>query len=214
MSKVRLNEPTIPYISNVTGTWITTRRGDQSCLLGHARQSHSQVQRCVACAVAVQESRFSSRPGRAGRLACWPCSILTGGMPEIRWRFPRSGTITNTSRTSNFSGTASARLWLSGAEIKWEHLHTGERPRRVPLPTYPFERQRLLAGAGSCSAMRLRPPDAAVGSEEPGYFSMVLRALLDTSLAEARRHPRPVARVWRKAEYGLSMQMTVVLPRH
>ena len=23
MNKVRLNEPTIPYISNVTGTWIT-----------------------------------------------------------------------------------------------------------------------------------------------------------------------------------------------
>ena len=30
-------------------------------------------------------------------------------------------------------------LWLSGAEIKWEHLHTGDRPRRVSLPTYPFE---------------------------------------------------------------------------
>ena len=31
-------------------------------------------------------------------------------------------------------------LWLSGADIKWEHLHTADRPRRVSLPTYPFEK--------------------------------------------------------------------------
>ena len=32
------------------------------------------------------------------------------------------------------------RLWLSGAEIKWEQLHTAHRVRRVPLPTYPFQK--------------------------------------------------------------------------
>jgi acyl transferase domain-containing protein len=32
------------------------------------------------------------------------------------------------------------RLWLSGAEIKWDDVHCGERRRRVPLPTYPFEK--------------------------------------------------------------------------
>lgn len=31
--------------------------------------------------------------------------------------------------------------WLSGAEIDWAALHDGHR-RRVPLPTYPFQRQR------------------------------------------------------------------------
>jgi amino acid adenylation domain-containing protein len=32
-------------------------------------------------------------------------------------------------------------LWLSGGDPDWNELHTGSR-RRVPLPTYPFERQR------------------------------------------------------------------------
>ena len=138
--KVRLNEPTIPYISNVTGTWITRERGHQSRLLGHARQSHGQVQRCVARAVAVQESRFSWRPGPAGRWACWPCSTPTGGTPETRSPFPRSGTITKTSRTLNFCWHSVGRLWLSGAEIKWDDVYRGKQRRRVPLPTYPFER--------------------------------------------------------------------------
>ena len=74
VSKVRLNEPSIPYISNVTGTWIARGRGDQSCLLGHARQSHSQVQRCVASHVAVEEP--DSPRGRA-RPDAWRAGYAT-----------------------------------------------------------------------------------------------------------------------------------------
>lgn len=33
------------------------------------------------------------------------------------------------------------QLWLSGAEIDWSAMHTASR-RRVPLPTYPFQRRR------------------------------------------------------------------------
>ena len=33
------------------------------------------------------------------------------------------------------------RLWLAGAGIQWESIHAADRPRRVPLPTYPFEGQ-------------------------------------------------------------------------
>ena len=35
-----------------------------------------------------------------------------------------------------------AHLWLHGVEVDWRALHDGERRARVPLPTYPFERER------------------------------------------------------------------------
>nr|WP_185929342.1 SDR family NAD(P)-dependent oxidoreductase [Paenibacillus sp. SDF0028] len=35
-----------------------------------------------------------------------------------------------------------ARLWVSGADIEWERLHTGPKPPRISLPTYPFTRER------------------------------------------------------------------------
>src|SRR5205085_5810812 len=38
--------------------------------------------------------------------------------------------------------SALGRMWVAGGEIDWESLHEGERRRRVPLPTYPFERVR------------------------------------------------------------------------
>ncbi|MEE8584646.1 MAG: SDR family NAD(P)-dependent oxidoreductase, partial [Acidobacteriota bacterium] len=37
---------------------------------------------------------------------------------------------------------ALGRLWLAGAEIDWNAFSAHEQRRRIPLPTYPFERQR------------------------------------------------------------------------
>ncbi|HEU5227168.1 MAG TPA: amino acid adenylation domain-containing protein [Ktedonobacteraceae bacterium] len=34
------------------------------------------------------------------------------------------------------------RLWLAGVPIAWDKLHADEKLRRLPLPTYPFERKR------------------------------------------------------------------------
>jgi len=39
--------------------------------------------------------------------------------------------------------TAVGRLWLAGVEIDWSGLYGSQRRRRVPLPTYPFQRQRF-----------------------------------------------------------------------
>jgi phthiocerol/phenolphthiocerol synthesis type-I polyketide synthase E len=51
---------------------------------------------------------------------------------------------------------ALARVWQAGAEIRWRRLH-GPKARRVPLPTYPFQRRRYwldppAAGMFSASA--------------------------------------------------------------
>ncbi len=35
-----------------------------------------------------------------------------------------------------------AKLWLSGIEIEWQNLYKHLYPRRIPLPLYPFSRQR------------------------------------------------------------------------
>ncbi|MGI5506405.1 type I polyketide synthase [Lentzea sp. CA-135723] len=43
--------------------------------------------------------------------------------------------------------SALARLWTTGAGVDWQRLYVDERARRVPLPTYPFERRRYAVGA-------------------------------------------------------------------
>jgi len=38
---------------------------------------------------------------------------------------------------------ALGKLWLNGAAVNWTKVYEGEQRRRVPLPTYPFERKRF-----------------------------------------------------------------------
>jgi amino acid adenylation domain-containing protein/natural product biosynthesis luciferase-like monooxygenase protein len=37
---------------------------------------------------------------------------------------------------------SAGRDWLMGKAVDWAQLHAGSEPRKVPLPSYPFERQR------------------------------------------------------------------------
>ncbi|ONM45992.1 type I polyketide synthase, partial [Nocardia donostiensis] len=48
-----------------------------------------------------------------------------------------------------------ARLFVAGAPVDWSALYHGREPRRIPLPTYPFQRRRYWlepTGAGSAAA--------------------------------------------------------------
>ncbi|HEX2642744.1 MAG TPA: amino acid adenylation domain-containing protein, partial [Thermoanaerobaculia bacterium] len=56
------------------------------------------------------------------------------------------------------------RLWLSGVEIDWAGFHGAERRRRVPLPAYPFERQRYWVGGIEPKPAALPGLPAATGA--------------------------------------------------
>ena len=61
--------------------------------------------------------------------------------------------------------TKLAKLWVSGVEIDWRLLHAPPFPRRIPLPNYPFARERCWAPQplvnqtlnGPCLVNKLHP---------------------------------------------------------
>ena len=72
---------------------------------------------------------------------------------------------------------AVGRLWVSGVTFNWPAMHAGAEPRRIPLPTYPFERQRLV----------IEPPTP---SEAP-KSGPLLPALREPSTTSFTRRPGP-----------------------
>jgi acyl transferase domain-containing protein len=139
VSKVQLNEPTIPYISNVSGKWITANEATsskywalhatQTARFNDALQLLWQLDNPILLeagpgrtliALALQHPDRSSNPR--------PVTISS-----IRHQYENESDV-------EFLLRSVGNLWTSGIDIKWENLCHGDE-HRIPLPTYPFERQ-------------------------------------------------------------------------
>ncbi|HEV2149073.1 MAG TPA: beta-ketoacyl synthase N-terminal-like domain-containing protein, partial [Longimicrobiaceae bacterium] len=136
--RVELKAPTIPLVSNVTGTWITAEEAaDPAYWTGH-------LCRTVRFAEGIREVlREPGRlllevgPGRTlGTFALQSGAVEGTVFASLRHAYTRVG-------DGAFVLTTLGRLWAAGAEIDWEGFWAREQRRRVPLPTYPFERQRF-----------------------------------------------------------------------
>jgi acyl transferase domain-containing protein/acyl carrier protein len=140
MGRVKLQEPQIPFISNLTGTWIKAREAtDPRYWADHLREA-------VRFADGVNE--LLKEPGRV-LLEIGPGHALTTMVKRITGKASPALAL-HSLRNADEAGAdradvlaALGRLWLSGVKINWRGLHTGERRRREPLPTYPFERKRF-----------------------------------------------------------------------
>jgi acyl transferase domain-containing protein len=60
-----------------------------------------------------------------------------------------------------------ARLWLAGVTLDWAGVHGRQQRRRVPLPTYPFERRRFWIEAMRSAWAPAGVPVAAAALDEP-----------------------------------------------
>ncbi|UED82968.1 type I polyketide synthase [Streptomyces profundus] len=138
---VRPRPPELPYLSNVTGRPVEP---EQVLDPGYwARHMCQPVRFHEAAATLLADEELAVveiGPGQSlGAL------LRSGGCPPDRW-----ATITATLPAENDSRPddevfteALSRLWLLGVDVDWATYHAGAGRGRVPLPTYPFQRQRF-----------------------------------------------------------------------
>jgi acyl transferase domain-containing protein/acyl carrier protein len=160
--RVRLNAPGIPFISNVTGQWITAAEAtDPNYWAGHTNHTarfHDALKTLWEFKNALL---LEAGPGRTlGVLAMQhperkdaenPAAISSlrhhyESLPDVEVLLQNVG-----------------RLWLSGLEINWENLHQGKPRHKISLPTYPFQRQRFWLGPEEGQAIPAPPSN----SQEP-----------------------------------------------
>lgn len=153
--KVRFNPPRIPFMSNLTGTWITAEDAtDPNYWAKHLRQT-------VRFDDAVEELLEDGRnillevgPGQTlSTLVKRHSSFSTGRVVLSSLGHPEAS-------ESDFSIMLRAlgRLWAEGVKPDWQAFNAKERRRRIPLPTYPFERRHywiepLTQPAGGVSSV-------------------------------------------------------------
>jgi acyl transferase domain-containing protein/acyl carrier protein len=139
---VKLSPPKLPYISNVTGTWVEAAQATDP------RYWTEHLRKAVRFSEGVQALR--AEPGRVF-LEVGPGQAL--GMlvrqgedksAEKPVRQPVLATMGRPKDKQELRALLQAvgGLWQAGVQIDWPKLHPGEKRRRVVLPTYPFQRER------------------------------------------------------------------------
>lgn len=138
VANVKRFKPALPFVSNVTGNWISEEEAvSPQYWANHLRNTVRFNEGII---------NFFDDPDTV-LLEIGPGQTL---MTIARWH-PQKGTgqkVLTTLPQPNERGTdldfflgTIGRLWLLGIEADWEKLYESEKPQKISLPTYPFDKQ-------------------------------------------------------------------------
>jgi amino acid adenylation domain-containing protein len=187
--------PAIPFVSNLTGTWITAAQAtDPGYWARHLRETVRFADGLAALLAGSRAVLLEVGPGRAlVDLARWQTD--PAGLPAPVSSLPRAAD-TEPSAAAALLG-ALGRLWLAGVEVDWPGFAAGERRRRIPLPTYPFERQRFWVELASAGGSAPRRPAAEPATREAPPLPGHARPGIDTPYKEPESDAeRRLAAIW------------------
>ncbi len=163
VARVEAQAPKIPFVSNVTGTWI---RDDQATdpaywgrhLIDTVRFADGVGQILARGNLAVVEVG----PG-ASLATLVRQHEAARHVPVVLSTLPDRGPAGEQAGLLMMLG----RLWVAGVELNRQGFYRHEDRRRVPLPTYPFERRRywvepgVAAEASAADVTEDKPADLA-----------------------------------------------------
>ena len=140
----QLQPPRIPYLSNLTGTWIKPEEAtDPAYWARHLRQT-VRFSDCL--------SELRRKDGQIF-LEVGPGTVLTSlareqrgasanAFPSLPHPHDREGALYCALR-------AVGQLWTLAVHVDWSKLYDGKSPHRVSLPTYAFDHERYWIEADS-----------------------------------------------------------------
>ncbi len=136
--RIRLRAPRLPFVSNLTGTWITDEQATDPEYWGRHLRETVQFSSGLHVLLRQHPSAVFLEVGPGHTLGAFARRQKTG-VPAVA-SLPGPG-VERSDAASLLE--AAGRLWLTGASVDWRGFYTHEDRRRVELPTYPFEHQRF-----------------------------------------------------------------------
>ena len=190
--------PQVPYISNVTGTWIEAAEvASADYWLKHVRQP---VRFADGITELLKDPRRIFLEVGFGRTLCGlvkqqPQKDITEPtvLASLRSCREAGGNVSHMLETLG-------ELWLAGATIDWVGFYGREQRRRLPLPTYPFERKRHWLKPSRNYVRIIGAPrdpgpeisDGAINSQSTAVSTMDQAPLLPISSSQTIVLPRPL----------------------
>jgi acyl transferase domain-containing protein/acyl carrier protein len=138
VKRINLRPPKIPYLSNLTGGWISDEEAiDPSYWGRHLRQTVRFSDNIRRLLDRPNTLILEVGPGQA--LCTLARQHFGDGNEHLALNSTRRANEVIADEACLMK--AIGKLWLAGVPIDWPSFHAGEKRRRIPLPTYSFERQ-------------------------------------------------------------------------
>jgi acyl transferase domain-containing protein/thioesterase domain-containing protein/acyl carrier protein len=175
--------PRIPYLSNVSGTWIKAEEAtDPAYWARHIRQT-VRFSDCLTELFRQPDTiLIEAGPGNALTLL----ARLQGGVSAKAFQsllHPRE-TASHLRGALNTLG----QLWVSGVDIDWAKLHAPGSVQRVLLPTYPFAHQKFWIEADKVQPSAAAAQPTAQPAEDGKDLTFYRRIWKPAPLSPASAH--------------------------
>jgi acyl transferase domain-containing protein/acyl carrier protein len=147
--QLTLKEPEIPYISNVTGHWLTAKEAtDHTYWSRHLREP-------VRFADGIKEL---VKEANSTFIEVGPSRDLSSLIIRYVEENPEQRIVNLVRAVGSdipddyYLLNKIGQLWLYGVQLDWHSFYAFEKRRRLSLPSYPFERRRYESGDSSAPA--------------------------------------------------------------
>ena len=142
---VQLSEAKIPYLSNVSGTWISKTQATDPNYYAQQIRSTVKFAENLETLMASEDDYLFIELGPGSTLTQISKTQFSGGNHAAVATLPSPKQADADSQ--QFAWQALGRCWTEGLEVDWSRLkpETSARPRRVVLPTYCFNEQTYRA---------------------------------------------------------------------
>jgi acyl transferase domain-containing protein/thioesterase domain-containing protein len=157
---IELRAPQIPYLSNVTGTWI---KAEEATDPGYWARHLRQTVRFSDCLEELfgERDRILLEVGPGQALA----SLARQHSPNAAKVFQSLRHPHEKTSDLRFALRTLGEIWISGGEVDWGGLHPADSARRVSLPAYPFEHKRFWIDPDAQSTLAAPSPAPAPAPE-------------------------------------------------
>ncbi|MEZ4887302.1 MAG: amino acid adenylation domain-containing protein [Chitinophagales bacterium] len=139
LQTINFQEPQIPFVSNVTGTWANPEEVmTAEYWVSHLRNTVRFSDGLEAIFALPNRVLLEVGPGQT-------LSTFARQHPAKNSKQLILASLRHPKEPKNdveFLYKTVAKLWLEGMELDWKAFYANQNAKRTPLPTYPFERKR------------------------------------------------------------------------